>query len=68
MNKKSSPILSNSDNSQRYHAEFDQLFNQALEIVKSSIDQPEIPYEQRLNAALKVLEIGILSQQKDFNS
>ncbi|MGL4498860.1 MAG: 2OG-Fe(II) oxygenase [Planktothrix sp.] len=68
MPKKLSPMSSNSDNSQRYNAEFDQLFNQALEIVKSSIDQPEIPYEQRLNAALKVLEIGILSQQKDFNS
>jgi Rps23 Pro-64 3,4-dihydroxylase Tpa1-like proline 4-hydroxylase len=36
--------------------------------VKSSLNQPEIPYEQRLNVALKVLEIGILSQQKDFNS
>lgn len=68
MPKKSSPMLSDSDNTQRYNAEFDQLFNQALEIVKSSINQPEIPYEQRLNAALKVLEIGRLSERKDFNS
>lgn len=68
MSKKSSSMLSNSDNTQRYNPEFDQLFNQALEIVKSSINQPQIPYEQRLNSALKVLEIGILSQQKDFNS
>ena len=68
MSKKSSPMLSNSDNTQRYHAEFDQILNQALEIVKSSINQPEVPYEQRLNAALKVLEIGILSQRKHFDS
>ncbi|HAO12431.1 MAG TPA: 2OG-Fe(II) oxygenase [Planktothrix sp. UBA8407] len=68
MPKKSSPMLSNSDNNQRYHAEFDQILNQALDIVKSSLNQPKITYEQRLNAALKVLEIGISSQQKDFNS
>jgi Predicted proline hydroxylase len=61
-------MLSNSDNNQRYHAEFDQILNQALDIVKSSLNQPKITYEQRLNAALKVLEIGISSQQKDFNS
>jgi Rps23 Pro-64 3,4-dihydroxylase Tpa1-like proline 4-hydroxylase len=68
MPKKLSSMLSNSDNTQKYNAEFDQLFNQALDMVKSSINQPEVSYEQRLNAALKVLEIGILSQQKDFNS
>ncbi|BBD55566.1 2OG-Fe(II) oxygenase [Planktothrix agardhii] len=68
MQKKLSPMFSNSDNPQRYNAEFDRIFNQALDIVKSSLNQPEIPYEQRLNVALKVLEIGILSQQKDFNS
>ncbi|SKB14443.1 2OG-Fe(II) oxygenase [Planktothrix sp. PCC 11201] len=68
MQKKSSPLLSNMEKNQDYNIRFDQILNQALEIVKSSINQPEIPYEQRLNAALKVLEIGRLSQQKDFNS
>lgn len=68
MSEKLSPMLSQSDNTQRYHVEFDQILNQALEIVKSSINQPEIPHEQKLNAALKVLEIERLSQRNNFNS
>ena len=68
MSETSSPTFSNLEGSQDYHIRFEQILNQALDIVKSSINQPEVPQEQRLNAALKVLEIGILSQQKDFNS
>ncbi|CAC5342296.1 MULTISPECIES: 2OG-Fe(II) oxygenase [Planktothrix] len=68
MPEKSSPMLSNMEENQDYNSNFDQILNQALDIVKSSLNQPDITYEQRLNAALKILEIGILSQQKDFNS
>jgi Rps23 Pro-64 3,4-dihydroxylase Tpa1-like proline 4-hydroxylase len=67
MPEKSSPMLSNMEENQDYNSKFEQILNQALDIVNSSLNQPDITYEQRLNAALKVLEIGILSQQKDFN-
>lgn len=58
-------MLSNSE----YNIQFDEIFSQALDLVNSSLNQPDIPYNERLNAALKILEIGILSsQQKQLNS
>ncbi|VXD10302.1 2OG-Fe(II) oxygenase [Planktothrix serta PCC 8927] len=57
-------MLSNSE----YNTQFNEIFNQALEFVQSTLNQPEINYQDRLNAALKILEIGILSQQEPFNS
>jgi len=68
MQEKSSPILSNIEKNQDYNKKFDEIFNQALEFVKSTLNQPEIPDQDRFNAAIKILEIGILSQQKPFNS